>query len=68
MIKLQQSEKKEIAELWNDGLSTTEIIERLNLNVGRRTVERVGAASGSWKQRWLGRMERLEKGKRNKSA
>jgi hypothetical protein len=58
--KLQPADKAQIIDLWNQAYTSAEIISMLNLDVGRRTIERVGKAGGDWKQRWLRRMERLE--------
>jgi hypothetical protein len=59
--KLLPADKVLIVELWNQAYTSSKIISLLKLDVGRRTIERVGKAEGNWKQRWLRRMERLER-------
>ncbi len=58
MIKLFTH--KEVVEMWNAGYSAPDIIDLLDLSISIRQVQRIGAAEGSWKKRWLGRMERHE--------
>jgi len=58
MIKL--FDHKKVVEMWNLGYPVADIIDLLNLNISERQVRRIGAKEGSWKKRWLGRIERKE--------
>jgi len=54
-IKIFNSSK--IVDLWNAGCSAESIIQKLDLDISVRQVQRIGAAQGSWRKRQLARLD-----------
>lgn len=60
MIKVW--DRQPVIELWNQGVSASRIIERLDLDVTVRQVQRIGARYGNRKARMSGSLGRAEWG------
>jgi hypothetical protein len=58
MVKVVESQKEQIIELWNAGKSVPEIVNELDLPISGRQVKRIGAASGDRAKRWKARVEK----------
>ena len=50
--------RNEIVQLWNEGEAPSRIVERLNLTISVRQVQRIGQAVGNRKLRHSGRIDK----------